>query len=79
MTQQLSTISGFSWRIVMLHLSVALHNFIPINRNSQLKSKHNLHNIFGNFCKLLYVKQINFQQFSLLAIMCRRSCRDRYL
>ena len=27
-----------------------------INWNSQLKSKHNLHNIFGNFCKLLYVK-----------------------
>ena len=27
-----------------------------LNPNSQLKSKHNLHNIFGNFCKLLYVK-----------------------
>ena len=23
---------------------------------SQLKSKHNLHNIFGNFCKFLYIK-----------------------
>ena len=27
-----------------------------INTNSQLKSKHNLHNIFGNFCKFLYIK-----------------------
>ena len=27
-----------------------------INPNSQLKSKHNLHNIFDNFCKLLCVK-----------------------
>ena len=37
-----------------IHLCQAF--FSQINPNSQLKSKHNLHNIFGNFCKLLYVK-----------------------
>ena len=38
------------------HFLPTFCNFTTINRNSQLKSKHNLHNIFGNFCKLLYVK-----------------------
>ena len=27
-----------------------------LNSSSQLKSKHNLHNIFDNFCKLLCIK-----------------------
>ena len=27
-----------------------------INRNSQLKSKHNLHNIFNQIYKLLYIR-----------------------
>ena len=30
--------------------------FTHINRNSQLKSKHNLHNIFNQIYKLLYIR-----------------------
>ena len=31
-------------------------NFTTINRDSQLKSKHNLHNIFNQIYKLLYIR-----------------------
>ena len=37
-----------------IHLCQAF--FSQINQNSQLKSKHNLHNIFNQIYKLLYIR-----------------------
>ena len=43
------------------------HIFVQINRDSQLKSKHNLRNIFNQIYKLLYIRQIKFCYFSVTA------------
>ena len=48
-----------------IHLCQAF--FSQINPNSQLKSKHNLHNIFNQIYKLLYIRQIKFCYFSVTA------------
>ena len=53
----------FNMYIALQYLTT-IHSQIGL---SQLESKHNLHNIFNQIYKLLYIRQIKFCYFSVTA------------